>query len=206
MSRKTPFIPFGWLPGHWGLKGKTKDRAKAEYELAGYDLAIALAVLDSSTEEEFELSKTNLDFSYDLISEREYEYAVAKFIEDETDREIQLLKLDYQYTDMKDLEYDKRLATLKKESWVSVIDLNVREETGNFELDWNDTFVAELKEVGFNGITDEDVVNSWFSRICRDIALSEYGGVGDFDEKLAKADGDRKADEADAGNGRRIVK
>ena len=40
-----PVIPFGWLPGHWGLKGKTKERARAEYELEGYDLEIALAVI-----------------------------------------------------------------------------------------------------------------------------------------------------------------
>lgn len=206
MSKNTPLIPFGWLPGHWGLKGKTQERAKAEYELDGYDLAIKLAILDSASETDYRRAELEIDFEYGNISEREYEYAVASFIEDETDREIQLLKLDYQYTDMKDLEYDKRLATLKKEPWVSVIDLNVREETGNFELDWNDAFVAELKEVGFSGMSDEDIVNAWFSRICRDIALSEYGGVGDFDEKLAKADGDRKADEADAGSGRRIVK
>jgi hypothetical protein len=206
MTARNRLIPFAWLPGAWGLKGKALARAQAEYELEGYDLAIKLAILDSPTQDDFDLAKTQIDFEYNFMSEREYEYAIARFIPDETEREIQLLKLDYQHTAMKDLEYDKRLATLKKESWVSVIDLNVREETGNFELDWNDTFVEELKEVGFTGLADEDVVNSWFSRICRDIALSEYGGVGDFDEKLAKADGDRSADEADAGNGRRIVK
>ena len=31
-------LPFGTLPGHWGLKGKTREIAKAEYELEGYEL------------------------------------------------------------------------------------------------------------------------------------------------------------------------
>jgi hypothetical protein len=205
MAHKKPLIPFKWMPGSWGLTGKAFERAKAEYELDGYDLEIALSILDSTTQEQHEINKINIDYTYGLTSERDFEYAVAKRITDDNEREIKLLKLDYQYTDMKDIEYDKRLATLTNEPWVNVIDLNVTDETGNFELDWNDKFVEDLKDVGFKGITDEEIVNAWFSRICRDIALSEFGGQGDFDEQLAAVDNAKEMSTTDE-NGRRIIK
>jgi hypothetical protein len=205
MAHKKPLIPFKWMPGSWGLTGKAFERAKAEYELDGYDLEIALSILDSTTQEQHEINKINIDYTYGLTSERDFEYAVAKRITDDNEREIKLLKLDYQYTDMKDIEYDKRLATLTNEPWVNVIDLNVTDETGNFELDWNDKFVEDLKDVGFKGITDEEIVNAWFSRICRHIALSEFGGQGDFDEQLAAVDNAKEMSTTDE-NGRRIIK
>ena len=31
-------LKFGMMPGHWGLKGKTREIAKAEYELEGFEL------------------------------------------------------------------------------------------------------------------------------------------------------------------------
>jgi len=203
-----PTIPFGWMPGHWGLKGKTRDIAQAEYELEGYDLELKLLSLNSShldnRAEVFERGKVELDFKHGYMSERDYEYTVAKYTEDETERQLKLLDLDYQYTDMRDRDYDKSKSTIKKESWVNVIDLNVREDTGNFELDWNEYFITELEETGFKGTSDEDIVNSWFSRICRDIAMSEYSGTGDFDEKLAEVESGR--DGPTDKNGRRIIK
>ena len=36
-------IPFGWLPASWGLKGKSRELAEAEYYLSGYELDIAKA-------------------------------------------------------------------------------------------------------------------------------------------------------------------
>jgi hypothetical protein len=197
-----PLIPFNWLPGSWGLKGKSRERAQAEYELDGFELAMTLARLDY-TGKERERRELDIKLAYDQIDDEAYEYACADLIEDSLERELQRLEIDREYTVMTDTEYEKKQATIKCEPWVSVIDLNVRDETGNFELDWNDYFVQELKEVGFKGASDEDIVNAWFSRICRDIAISEFGGQGDFDEQLAKADTKTStADEA----GRRIIK
>lgn len=199
-----PIIPFGWLPGHWGLKGKTKERARAEYELEGYDLEIALAVIENDDQNDYEKAKLEIDFSYGVIDEQEYAHKQLDFVADPVERALKTLDYEYQYTDMKDIDYDKKKATINQEPWVNVLDLNVREETGNFELDWNDHFVAELKDAGFKGVNDEDIVNSWFTRICRDIALSEFSGTGNFDEQLAAAEG--KATPPADENGRRVIK
>ena len=33
---------------------------------------------------------------------------------------------------------------------------------GSFELDWNDIFVARLIKAGYQGRTDQDIVDNWF--------------------------------------------
>lgn len=38
MAKKKRLLPFGWLPGHWGLSGSMRELAKAEYELEGEEL------------------------------------------------------------------------------------------------------------------------------------------------------------------------
>lgn len=67
----------------------------------------------------------------------------------------------------------KEAATEKKEPWVSVLTTHVNKENirnGFFELDWNDYFVLELRKAGYAGVTDEEVVDSWFKTLCADVA------------------------------------
>jgi hypothetical protein len=40
---------------------------------------------------------------------------------------------------------------------------------GYFELDWNDAFIVKLRDSGYNGKTDEEVVEQWFNDLCRGI-------------------------------------
>lgn len=66
----------------------------------------------------------------------------------------------------------KELATERKEPWVAVLDTHVNKENirnGFFELDWNQYFVLELKAAGYKGSTDEEIVDAWFSELCRNV-------------------------------------
>ena len=58
----------------------------------------------------------------------------------------------------------KDMATEAGEPYIKVLDTNVDPENpkyGYFELDWNQHFVNNLKEHGFSGNTDEEVVDHW---------------------------------------------
>ncbi len=71
----------------------------------------------------------------------------------------------------------KELATEKKEPWVGVLETHVNKENvrnGFFELDWNEYFVLQLKGAGYSGNTDEEIVDSWFQELCRNVG-SESG-------------------------------
>jgi phosphotransferase system IIB component len=66
----------------------------------------------------------------------------------------------------------KELATEKKEAYVAVLDTKVNKDNvrnGFFELDWNEYFVMQLREAGYIGGSEEEVVDQWFQDLCRNV-------------------------------------
>jgi hypothetical protein len=59
-----------------------------------------------------------------------------------------------------------------EEPVVKVLNLNVNPQNprnGFFELDWNDEFVNMLKQSGYEGKSDEEIVDRWFQTLCKTI-------------------------------------
>lgn len=77
----------------------------------------------------------------------------------------------------------KEIATNKKEPWVNVVNTHINKSNirnGFFELDWNEYFVLALRNAGYTGETEEQVVDAWFSELCRNVG--EESGV-DMDRR-----------------------
>lgn len=96
----------------------------------------------------------------------------------------------------------KERATAAGEPWVNVLGIEVDSENpgaGAFELDWNDIFVARLIKAGYQGKTDQDIIDNWFQDVCRHVVLETYQQeVADPEKRSA---GNRR----DLGNGRTEV-
>jgi len=93
--------------------------------------------------------------------EAEKEAELAQKIAEESQEQLRLAKLT-----------PKELATEKKESWVSVLNTHVNKDNirnGFFELDWNEYFIIELKESGYFGNSEEEIIDKWFQELCRNI-------------------------------------
>ena len=59
-----------------------------------------------------------------------------------------------------------------EEPMVKVLNMNVNQDNprnGFFELDWNDEFVNMLKQHGYQGESQEEIVDRWFQTLCRTI-------------------------------------
>ena len=72
---------------------------------------------------------------------------------------------------------EKELATERGEPWVGILSMDVDPEdlnSGAFELDWNEKFVAQLMRFGYQGKTDQDLVDQWFQNVCRHVVLETY--------------------------------
>ena len=72
---------------------------------------------------------------------------------------------------------EKEKATRAGEPWVDILEVNVDPEdinNGAFELDWNDLFVAKLVRAGYQGKTDNDIVDNGFQDVCRNVVLDSY--------------------------------
>ena len=70
----------------------------------------------------------------------------------------------------------KEIATANKEPWIAVLDTHVNMDNirnGFFELDWNEYFVLQLRTAGYQGASDEEIVDQWFGELCRNIGAEE---------------------------------
>jgi hypothetical protein len=91
----------------------------------------------------------------------------------------------------------KEQATKNGEPWVEVLGMNIDPSdpsNGSFELDWNDFFVARLIKAGYQGKTDQDIVDNWFKTVCKNVMLETY--------EQEQADPDKRNNRRDIGNGR----
>ena len=93
-------------------------------------------------------------------------------------------------------------ATAKGQPWVEVLGIEVDEADpgqGAFELDWNDVFITRLVRAGFQGKTDQDLVDNWFKAVCRNVVTETY--------EQDQADPEKRAESRrrDLGNGRTEV-
>jgi hypothetical protein len=94
-----------------------------------------------------------------------------------TEAEILKNQAEEKFQSAKEIEEKAKLgpkheATKNKEPWVGVVQTHVNKENvrnGFFELDWNEYFIVQLKAAGYTGSTDEEIVDSWFQDLCRNV-------------------------------------
>tara|TARA_B100001057_G_scaffold391566_1_gene399827 strand:+ start:6046 stop:6564 length:519 start_codon:yes stop_codon:yes gene_type:complete len=136
-------LPFSMMPASWGLSGKTRAVAEAEYYYDGEELEEVLAEINAETDEDKELAKLDVQLKNEKIGQYEYDKAVAEL---QKRPYVNVLKLDVNPENAK---------------------------AGYMELDWNDHFVKFLHQNGYTGENDEAVVNKWFNDVCRTVLLQE---------------------------------
>jgi len=150
-------IPFGWLPGHWGMAGKIREVAQAEYDLDGEFLERRLVEINigEKSDVDCKIATLHIDAKYNELppEELEKEIATAK---------------NEPWVTVKTLETD-----------------STNPRYGGVELDWNDAFVKNLEKHGYGPSPEQDdIVNEWFNDLCRNIALDAFDGVGDLEERI----------------------
>lgn len=74
----------------------------------------------------------------------------------------------------------KEQATAAGEPYINILKIEVDPNdinNGAFELDWNDKFVLNLIKAGYRKKaedTDADIVDRWFTQVCRNVVLEVY--------------------------------
>ena len=142
MSKKSK-LPFSMMPASWGLKGKSRAIAEAEYYYEGEELEEILAEINAESDEDKELAKLEVQVKNGKIGQYQFDKKVAEL---KKEPYVNVLKLDVNPENAK---------------------------AGYMELDWNDHFVKFLHENGYTGESDEAVVNKWFNDVCRTVLVQE---------------------------------
>lgn len=72
---------------------------------------------------------------------------------------------------------EKEYATSIGQPYVKVVNFELADGKigdGSFELDFNEFFVAKLIKSGYTGESDAQIVDRWFTDICRNVALEMW--------------------------------
>lgn len=97
---------------------------------------------------------------------------------------------------------EKELATERGEPYIAILSMDVDPNdinTGAFEFDWNEKFIANLIRAGYQGKTDADLVDQWFQNVCRNVVLETY------EQYEAMNNDSRYMQSRDLGDGRREI-
>jgi hypothetical protein len=96
----------------------------------------------------------------------------------------------------------KELATERDEPYVEVLSMDIDKDNpgnGAFELDWNDKFLSNLIRSGYQGKTDQDIVDNWFKAVCRNVIQEN------FEQEQADPEIRKNTNRRDLGDGRTEV-
>ena len=173
-------LPFGYLPGHWGLRGHIRDEAKILYEIDDpYQQEIEIAKLRIKNERALQIELLTIDFKYGKITD-EYQFELAKIKVTYTDEKIQNIKiadLDLEHSKISETEHGKIVATLNSEPWVGIKESKFNPKNGlgglEFELDWNEQFIVFLTENDYKGMSDQSIVEAWFNDLCKSVIAED---------------------------------
>ena len=70
----------------------------------------------------------------------------------------------------------KAKATKEKKPYIEVLETKLdpkNPRNGFFELDWNEYFVKDLRLAGYQGDSEEEIVDAWFKELCGNIAKEQ---------------------------------
>lgn len=177
------FIPFRWLPGSWGLSGKSFDEAEARYSLDGIDLELRLAEI-AHADDAVALSKARADIqkSHGLLDD--YAWMHAHIMAetgtgtgtDAKAQEVELIKLDIEFARIEKRDGEKKIANLLDEPWVGIVEEGLDAAQGPngfyFAFDWNDAWIRLLRESGYEGESEDDLMERWFTDVCRNEVMN----------------------------------
>ena len=174
MAKKNK-IPFGLLPASWGLKGRTRRIAEAEYLYSGYELECELIRIQHDDPVEQESKLVDVDLKHGKIDQYEADRRTARLAlpkdADEKQLEVAMLEVDLKHGRISPTEYDRKHADLIGEPYMAMPKISwdpADPSKTYFELDYNEYFVRFLEGNGYSG-TEEEIINKWLNDVCSSV-------------------------------------
>lgn len=142
-----------------------------EYELTNIDLDLESADI---TKEVHKILLRNLKLTHGLITEREHDTEVIEDMQDGVNKRLAALDFALKYKEISELEYQKEKHTIEGEPWCN-FDAEVDKNTGEIiiSFDYNELFCKYLRDSGYPGITNDDVIDSYIRDWGRKLSSDE---------------------------------
>ncbi len=114
-----------------------------------------------------------IDLAHGALTQYDYQRAIVMHDipdKDSVEHKIAMLKIDYDFDKIDQNNYEKSVANLTGQPWVGIIDHGFNPEDGvngvYFEFDWNKEWIDFLRNNGYHGKSEEEIVEQWFSHVC----------------------------------------
>ena len=68
-------------------------------------------------------------------------------------------------------------ATHRREPYIEIVSMEVdynNLNNGSVEFEWNTLWIDQLIRAGYQGKTDADLVDQWYTNVCRNVVLETY--------------------------------
>ena len=145
-------------------------------EMSKYDYEMQLIHLDKTynglSEHEEATRTLEVQFEYGIIREEEYEAEKIELMEDSEEKKFLTYEHLFKFGHISEKEFLKHKASYNKEQWVDVEIVRHGDGINDFsiEVDWNDEFIAFLRDNDYNGETDEEIIEFWVGDLGRTIS------------------------------------
>lgn len=157
------------------LDKKFEKITPEEFEYQSLDLKYS-----DKESKDYLIARAELDLKFKKITEVDLEYRILELNHSDhesTEFKIARVELDLKFEKIDENEAEKQIATLQGEPWFRIVGGDHRSNGDasrlTFELDWNDEFVEFLVQNGFGGQSDDEIVDMWFTRTCREMMLDD---------------------------------
>jgi hypothetical protein len=183
LERKLAVIAFRNDPNGLARKMLDLDRQYAYLEPYIYDLKVA--ELEITEPIELAMRKLDIQVKHERLSPHEAarQKVILRFRAESVDRAVALLEVDCQFGHLTKQEFEKQRAILRDQPWVAIVNSGFDPEQGIdgvfFEFDWNAKWIEFLKLNGYVGHSDEQIVDDWFTDVCRSHNPAELAVVRD---------------------------
>ena len=114
-----------------------------------------------------------IDLAHGALTQYDYQRAIVMHDipdKDSVEHKVAMLKIDYDFDKIDQNNYEKSVANLTGQPWVGIIDHGFKPEEGvngvYFEFDWNKEWIDFLRNNGYHGKSEEEIVEQWFSHVC----------------------------------------
>ena len=130
------------------------------YEYQKLELNYSILGLDTP---EYQRERLLLDLKYKRITQIDYDKEIIKFLP-ESEKRLATLQYLMKYHEITQVEYEKEIATLNSKPYFH---FTIEYVNGDIELDpvFNENFIEYLKGYGYNGETNDDIIE-WYIRDC----------------------------------------
>jgi len=184
-------IPFKYLPGSWGLRGKTRQIAEAEYYLSGYELDCELAKINSNNGYDLRAALIDIDLKHNKTTQ--YDAALAKLYNQFkygkiTAHEEELMRntINHSYGKIDDYVFDKNQLDIDIK-YNAYDDATIEKKRIDFALKHNniDQYAADMRyaELKYNNVDDKS--NLELDRLDIDF---KHGKISQQDYEKKKSD------------------